>query len=251
MAAAHTVYNAQQTASRARTFLNYPEGQCLNYYFRCVGGPSTGAYDANAGWRLTTQKVYGGTPPNGAPVYFKGGPHGHWAPSIGGGWIRSTDWPKLGRVSNVEIWRIASAWGMPFVGWGRTYGSVPILGLEAPKPSTGGGSSFKPIASQKGVYTSKLRPGVGNSTSVYNLQNALRRFVGPVNVKAYNPSGATGFYGKETVALVQAAYRIAANNAGGNGGGFAKKDSKGNFQSTATWPGPGLLRLLRVKIEGK
>lgn len=106
------------------------------------------------------------------------------------------------------------------------------------KPAPTSGSRPWLIANQRGVYSNLLRPGVNASTSVYLYQLALRRYLNKYAAK-YNPSGATGNYGSETVAMTQAVYRD-----------LAKKQPRGGWTPSATWPGPALLRALGLRDLG-
>lgn len=129
--------------------------------------------------------------------------------------------------------------------------AVPVS-KPAPKPQpapTGGARPWL-IPGQNGVYPDKLRPGVKDSTSVYLYQLALRRYLNKYAAK-YNPSGATGYYGDETIAMTRAVYRDLAKKAGGNGGGWAKWDpKKRGWVSNDTWPGPKLLGVLGLRNLG-
>lgn len=56
-------------------------------------------------------------PPAGVPVFWGGRPFGHVALSIGGGKVRSTDWPRAGRVGTASIDEITRGWRKPYLGW--------------------------------------------------------------------------------------------------------------------------------------
>lgn len=102
-------------------------------------------------------------------------------------------------------------------------GSSPSAKAQA-APVAASSSSFRPIASQKGVYTSLLKAGKSNSTSVYRYESALSR--------AGHLSGAyvDGFYGTATSSATKAAYR------------------KLGVTPNATEPGPYLLKVLGVAV---
>lgn len=81
------------------------------------------------------------------------------------------------------------------------------------------------------VDATKLRIGV-SSRHVTAYQQALRAYLG-AHADAYNPSGATGFYGKETAAMTRAVYRD-----------LAKKQGDSWLQGDTRMPGRGLLKVL-------
>lgn len=126
----YTTYSASQAVARANAQTFWPTARCLEFVMHCVNGEQVGLYDANAAWAAARQKVTTGTPPAGAPVYFSGYAHGHIAVSLGGGRIRSTDEPSLGRVANTTIGDIERDWGIRYLGWSRDYAGLVIRGLE-------------------------------------------------------------------------------------------------------------------------
>jgi hypothetical protein len=80
---------------------------------------------ARAAWRFAKHKHYpraGHYPPEGVPVYFikpsvLRDPFGHIAYSLGGGKVRTTDYPSRGVVGTVTIAELSRRWGRPYVGW--------------------------------------------------------------------------------------------------------------------------------------
>ena len=77
---------------------------------RPVGVLGAVALDRQAPWRPD--------PPPGVPVYFRNprSKYGHIALSLGGGRIRSTDWPRAGVVGNTTIGEQERAWAISYVG---------------------------------------------------------------------------------------------------------------------------------------
>ena len=65
------------------------------------------------------------------------------------------------------------------------------------------------------VVFSKLKYGV-TAGSVKKYQKALRRYLTKKQKQTLNPAGATGYFGKETVAMTQKAYKRLANKTGSN-----------------------------------
>lgn len=91
--------------------------------------------------------------PKGAPVYWRGGKHGHIALSVGGGKCRSTDRPRGGVVSTVTIDSISRAWGYKYVGWTEDLNGIDIPYLDKPQSS----AAIKPAAKRRGVPLKKPR----------------------------------------------------------------------------------------------
>ena len=109
--------------------------------------------------------------------------------------------------------------------------------LEKPKPAPvkpAPKPAVKP-ADRDGVVRIKVLTQGVRAEDVREYQRALRRFAARrgINVRALNPNGATGFYGKETAALTRAVYR-----------------ELGWTQGDLTVPGPKLLEKLELKVKG-
>lgn len=87
-------------------------------------------------------------PPRGYPVFWSRpgtSPRpGHVAISLGGGIVRSTDWPSAGKVSNAKISDISAAWGLTYLGWTsvlngyRVWAPTVDLSKVQAKAKTGG-----------------------------------------------------------------------------------------------------------------
>lgn len=186
-----------------------------------------------------------------------------------GDWVSSYVWNNRARLGvRWIIWRQRiisinpnSAYGPPGVwNWMENRGNatqnhmdhVHVMWSSAAVKGGGTPTPAMPwlIASQPGVYLDYLRPGVKNSTSVYRYQVRARAYLGS-SANKHNPSGATGTFGAETTLMTQRIYVDLAKKAGGTGGGWATRNSKGEFVSTATWPGEGLIRRLGIPIHGK
>ena len=163
-----TTRTASQAAARSLLYSYYQVGYCLNFVWNCISAPkSYGCPDANAAWSRATQKVRTGTPPAGAPVYFSGGSHGHIAISLGGGRIRSTDWPVKGRVGTTTIGDLCREWygsQSNYRGWSRDLCGDPIPGLQpvwhAPVPA-------KPTNLR--IDVSDVRPGHRDTSTTTDI----------------------------------------------------------------------------------
>lgn len=66
-------------------------------------------------------------PPAGVPVYWRGGRAGHVALSLGGGRIRSTDWPSRGVTSTTTIESLTRSWGKHYEGWARPFATGGLV----------------------------------------------------------------------------------------------------------------------------
>lgn len=93
------------------------------------------------------------------------------------------------------------------------------------------------IDSLPGVLLRNLVPGMRN-TDVLTYQRSLRAFLTKVNrLDSLNPSGATGYYGKETRAMTDAVYRYEA----------AVTHDLSWLRGDLTVPGPGMLKVIGLR----
>lgn len=164
------------SVARARRHTKGFSGQCLHFVWRCLDGQhSYGLPDANAAFRAAKTITKKGTPPAGAPVYFLGSKHGHVALSVGGGRIRSTDWPSKNRIAEVKITDLAEAWGRRYAGWASDMAGHKIPGLStsgAPAKSAKAASTATASVKATAMSTAKSatksksgpRPYPGHST---------------------------------------------------------------------------------------
>jgi len=119
-----------------RRYTHCDPGQCLAYVSRSLGGPFGWKY---LGWaaqahdhaEIPHQDTH---PPAGVPVYFLGSQYGHITLSVGGGRIRSTDYPNRGVVSEVGITTLARAWGRQYAGWSEDLVGRKIPGVRLHNP---------------------------------------------------------------------------------------------------------------------
>jgi hypothetical protein len=112
-------YYGEKALQRAAATKSCLEGMCLYHVRRYFGIPRK--YDsAHDAW-LHARNRHSGTPPRGAVVFWRSrsvsGQYGHIALSLGGGIVRSTDWPYAGHVSNAKISDISIKWGLDYDGW--------------------------------------------------------------------------------------------------------------------------------------
>lgn len=150
------------SVARARSHSRGFSGQCLRFVVTCLDGQHRyGLPDANAAFRASRHLDTKTTPPAGVPVYFLGSKHGHVALSVGGGRIRSTDWPSRNKIAEVKISVLAETWGRRYAGW-----AADIAGHRI--PSLGGGGA--PAAR---VATATAAPAKGTVA-----KGAARRYPG-------------------------------------------------------------------------
>jgi hypothetical protein len=225
-----TVRGPNQSVPKARAYSKYnPAGMCCQFVWNCIAAPRNfGLADANAAWQRSKNRRGDQSPPPGAPVYWAGGKHGHIAISVGGGSVRSTDWPVKGQVGDVKISRITSAWGITYRGWSTDWAGVPIPGIGSPTIMGGGGLGR--------IDDEAIRPGKRN--------DAVRRFNAalwssmPADYRAAHQkewkSEASDLFGPVSQEVCYDKYAM-----------LNKKDpKKWPLPTKPAWPGPGLIRLL-------
>lgn len=129
-----TNYSAAEAVTRAQSYGSWQTNMCMNFvWYQLSYAHVYGIADAYAGWDMAHNKHTGsdaGNPPAGAPVYWSTAhPYGHVALSVGGGKVRSTDWPSKGDVGTVTIDQMTAAWGMHLLGWTEDLCGDRIPGL--------------------------------------------------------------------------------------------------------------------------
>lgn len=135
---------AANAVARARRYLVFPTGQCLRWVSTVLtGGRMLGYYGKSSGyaldaWRQAKYKHRGDRkPPAGVPVFWNHGysnTYGHVAISLGGGRIRSTDWPFKGQVGETTIDELSRRWGREYLGWSEDLCGVRIPGFPRAAP---------------------------------------------------------------------------------------------------------------------
>jgi hypothetical protein len=107
-------------------------------------------------WHNAKKKHTNKNAPVGAPMYYKGGKHGHIVLYVGDGMVRSTDAGGPGKMGTVPIEWFKRAWGYEYLGWSEDLGGKDIE-----------------FDRTKHVYVKQLRRGVDDSNSVKLLRRAL------------------------------------------------------------------------------
>lgn len=189
---ASTYRNRAEAVARARTLTRWPVAMCLNWVWTVLCVPATGKGrrygmpDADVAWQRATQRYSDKTPPAGVPVYWEIGAHGHIALSVGGGRVRTTDWPVKGQIGECGIDELSKRWGAKYRGWSADFAGDIII---APAP----------VAAS---YSLPLKRG-SRGTPVRNLQvEMLRVFPAYAGVIKRN-GGPNGIYGPATQAVVR------------------------------------------------
>ena len=224
------------SVAKARAFATYkPIGYCCNFVWNCIAAPHRfGLADANAAWNRSRQRRGGTNAPAGAPVYWGGGKHGHIALSVGGGKVRSTDWPEKGKVGEVSIERMTKAWKLTYRGWSTDFAGAPIPGL-------GGGAPAPTFAAGTVIDDEAIRPGKRNET-VRRFNKALWDSM-PADYRAKHQKAwmgeAADLYGPVAQQVCYDRYVL-----------LNKKDpKKWPLPTKPVWPGAGLLRLLGLSPD--
>lgn len=222
------------SVSKARAFTTYlPVGMCCNFVWNCIAAPHRfGLPDANAAWSRATQRRSGTDAPAGTPVYWAGGKHGHIALSVGGGRVRSTDWPAKGKVGEVDIDEMTRTWGIAYRGWSADFAGTPIPGLGG-QPAT--------LLAASAIDDEAIRPGKRNA-AVRRFNKALWDSM-PADYRAAHQkawmSEAADLYGPVAQQVCFDKYAL-----------LNKKDAKKwPLPSKPVWPGPGLLRHLGLRPD--
>lgn len=116
----------------AKGYSYFHTGYC-QMFTRMAFAVGSGYPSASAAWRGSRHKH--SVPlsavhniPAGVPVYWTGGSkgYGHATVSLGGGLVRSTDWPGRGRVGTARIQDITRSWGLHFEGWTEDINGVRV-----------------------------------------------------------------------------------------------------------------------------
>lgn len=118
-------------------------GYC-QMFTRLAFAVGSGYPSATAAWRGSRHKhsvsvSNAHTIPAGVPVYWTGGSkgYGHATVSVGGGLVRSTDWPSRGRVGTARISDITRSWGLHFEGWTEDINGVRVYSGGTGAPPSG------------------------------------------------------------------------------------------------------------------
>jgi hypothetical protein len=106
----------------------YPTRTCLMFVRNALQVPRRYG-TAMSAWRNAKHRHR--TPisriPAGVPVFSVGAsPSGHIVLSLGNGWVRSTDWPRDGRVGSVRLTVLLAKWHHRYLGWSEDLNGVRV-----------------------------------------------------------------------------------------------------------------------------
>ena len=127
---------AAQAVAQARRWRRNKQGMCLYTVQTWLDAPWSGPWAEDA-WNRWGGHHAGDThPPPGVPVYWHNprSKYGHIALSVGGGRVRSTDWPGATYVGETTIDRMTAAWNLRYLGWADTFSGGPIRGVTDHRP---------------------------------------------------------------------------------------------------------------------
>ena len=200
-----------RTPSQAVAYANrqgrWKSGMCLQFVRTCFGvGSRYGS--ASIGWRNTKYR-HTSVPPPGVPVWWTGGSRGfgHIAISVGGGYVRSTDFPGAGGVGKVAIRTLTRRWRQTYRGWSEDINGVRVwrptavrtgrAGRAAPTaaaPAARARVRVKPLLDAS-VIASYARSGRGapGKSGVLIVQAALAR-----EITGYSNASGPGYFGPKT-----------------------------------------------------
>lgn len=133
----YTTYSAAQAVTRAKQYTSWAHWMCLGFVRNMLTPTVNSGYylpNATSAWTHAQKKHTTGTPPAGAPVYWRwvapdGRDLGHIALSIGGGYCRTTDYPSSGQVGTALISSLAARKGLTYRGWSEDYAGLLIRGI--------------------------------------------------------------------------------------------------------------------------
>lgn len=151
---------AAQAVAYARRYSRYQTQMCLNAVQTWLGAPWSGPY-AMWAWQQARHRHPGDKhPPPGVPVWWSSAAsrYGHIALSVGGGRVRSTDYPSRGQVGEATIDQI-TRWGTRYTyqGWAEDLGGQRIPGI---------GSTPAPAPSQEDI-TMRIIEAAGKGSGLY------------------------------------------------------------------------------------
>lgn len=150
--------------SNAKMFSRCVPGRCLQYTRGWLEIAPLHP-DAITAWEQNGGKHPGDrTPPRGAPIFWRGGDHGHIALALGSHAFRGTDMPSAGFVSSQAIDWIENNWHYEYLGWADELNGVKIPYLDP---------SLNDWRASGSVYVGKLELGQRDSDSVSRLRYVL------------------------------------------------------------------------------
>ena len=125
---AAAVRTQPRSVTWAESKTRWPARTCLLFVRTALGVPRKYG-SAQLAWEYAHSRHR--TPissiPAGVPVFTKGrSAAGHVVVSLGGGWVRSTDWPREGHVGTVRLTTLLATWKHHYLGWTADLNGVRI-----------------------------------------------------------------------------------------------------------------------------
>jgi hypothetical protein len=119
---------ADRATRWATTHTHYGQRRCLQFVRLALGVPRKYA-SAHAAWHYAAHRhrsAYAQIPV-GVPVFTLGASSaGHVVISLGGGWVRSTDWPTDGKVGNTRLETLLARFQQRYLGWTEDLNGVRV-----------------------------------------------------------------------------------------------------------------------------
>ncbi|MFN8169288.1 MAG: hypothetical protein U0S36_10940 [Candidatus Nanopelagicales bacterium] len=119
---------ADRATRWAESLTRYGQRRCLQFVRLALGVPRK-YWSARAAWQNAKHRHRGSfdSIPVGVPVFTLGrNPAGHVVISLGGGWVRSTDWPKDGKVGRVRLEQLLVTFQQRYLGWTEDLNGVRV-----------------------------------------------------------------------------------------------------------------------------
>lgn len=119
---------ADRATRWANNHTRYGQRRCLQFVRLALGVPRK---YATARYAWLNAKHRHRSPfaqiPVGVPVFTQGrNSAGHVVISLGGGWVRSTDWPKDGKVGRVRLETLLATFQQRYLGWTEDLNGVRV-----------------------------------------------------------------------------------------------------------------------------
>src|SRR5215510_2665020 len=128
--------SGDEAVANAKRYTTCTPGMCLKYVRTWLEIGSR-EMDAISAWNTAKHKHPGDTsPPRGAPVFWKGGSHGHIALAVNNDMARSTDTASTGLVNTKDLSWWSANWGQTYLGW-----TEDLNGTTIPYLTKGGGGA--------------------------------------------------------------------------------------------------------------
>ena len=119
---------ADRATRWARAHTRYGQRRCLQFVRLALGIPRKYP-TARSAWQNAKHRHRSALAriPVGVPVFTQGANSaGHVVISLGGGWVRSTDWPTDGKVGNARLEVLLARFEQRYLGWTEDLNGVRV-----------------------------------------------------------------------------------------------------------------------------